>query len=99
MTTNPLSRTFQTTEGILVIVTDAVVGATAAIDPHLLGPKWAAIVIGVQHVALLAQRGLVKVAALQATGVDPIVWIEHELLGEAEAAPVVEPAPAPTPHA
>jgi uncharacterized membrane protein (Fun14 family) len=90
--TTPLAKAYTTTEGILVIVSDAVLGACAALDPHVLPPKIAGIVVGVQHVALLAQRGVIKVNALkQVQGVlsssDPVKSVEDLLLADINAAP------------
>ena len=65
MTTTPLAKAITTTEGIVVILSDVVLGAAASINPHVLSPKIAAIVVGAQHIALLAQRGVIKAKALQ----------------------------------
>lgn len=86
--TTPLGRTFQSTEGILTIVVGTAVGALSGIDPSTLPHGVAAVVTGGLSVALLAQRGLIKVAAIKQLGMDPLSYIEHELLGEAEKAPV-----------
>lgn len=57
---HPLTKAFQTTEGVLVIVMDVVSAVTTVLDPSVLPHKIAAGVIVAQHVALLAQRGYIK---------------------------------------
>lgn len=91
--TSPLARAWKTTEGILVILLDLILVGTAAIDPSTVSPKTAAIVIGAQHVALLAQRGLIKAIALSKVPAvaavldapDPVKVAETELLADAAA--------------
>lgn len=100
--TNPLGKAFTTTEGVAAIVLGTAVSALSAIDPSTLPHSVAAIVAGALSVALLLQRGLIKVAAIKQLGVDPLGYLEKELLGEAEAAPatpdpVVTPAPVVAP--
>lgn len=93
--TNPLGRAVTTAEGVATLVLGAAVSALSAIDPSTLPHSLAAVVAGGLSVALLAQRMVIKVSAIKALGVDPVKYLEHELLGEAEAAPV---APDLTPN-
>jgi uncharacterized membrane protein (Fun14 family) len=88
--TTPLAKAWTTTEGILVIVSDAVLGAGAAIDPHALSPKVAGIVVGVQHIALLAQRAVIKANALKQvqsvlTARNPVKAVEDTILADINA--------------
>lgn len=91
---NPLGRAFTTTEGVATLVLGTAVSALSAIDPSTLPHKYAAVVASGLSVALLAQRAVIKVTAIKELGIDPIQYLEHELLGEAKAAPV-EPVVAP----
>lgn len=86
--TNPLGRAFTTTEGVATLVLGTAVSALSAIDPSTLPHSVAGIIAGALSVALLAQRAVIKVAAIKQLGVDPVQYLEHELLGEASAAPV-----------
>jgi hypothetical protein len=61
----PLAKSLRTAEGILVAIVNALVALTAGIDPHTLPRKEAAIILAAQNGALLAQRGLIKIVALQ----------------------------------
>ncbi len=88
MQTTPLAKAITTLEGILVVASDVVMGAVATIDPSTLSPKYAAIAVAVQHVALLISRGVIKAKAVPriytdvTTAKDPLA----ELLTEVEAA-------------
>lgn len=91
MSTTPLARTFKTTEGVATLVVGTAVSALSGVDPSTLPHSVAAVVAGALSLGLLAQRGLIKIAAIKALGVDPIGYIKHELLDEAEAASDVPP--------
>ena len=93
MQTTPLAKAITTTEGILTILINAVLGLAAFVPTHGLNPTVAAVVSGATTVALTAQRGLVKAKALQATPV-----AQELLSGQYVAAPI-EPDPAVAPVA
>lgn len=61
--TTPLAKAIRTLEGKLVVAADVVVAAVAVIDPHVLPAKFAGVLVVAQHIALLAQRGLIKASA------------------------------------
>lgn len=66
-TTQPLAKAITTLEGQLSVLLTVVLGAAGSPALHALNPKVAAIAIAVNNLALLAQRGLLKAKALQAT--------------------------------
>ena len=98
--TSPLAKAITTLEGQLVIASDVVIGAGAAIDPHVLPPKIAAIVVAAQHIALLVQRGVIK--AQHSPAVTALVDSQNvsQALSEVDrlaSAPAVSGAPPTTP--
>lgn len=91
--TTPLAKAITTLEGILVVVSDVVLGACAAIAPGTLSPKYAAIVIGVQHIALLVSRTVIKAKALSPVAAvvaakDPLAALLTEVESAAGGKPV-----------
>lgn len=62
-TTTPLAKSIRTLEGQLVTISNVAAVALSAVDPTTLPHKWAAAVVAVQNIALLAQRGFIKVKA------------------------------------
>ncbi len=62
-TTAALVKAIRTLEGQLVVASDVVLAAVSAIDPSALAAKWAALAVTVQLVALIVQRGLIKIKA------------------------------------
>ena len=92
--TTPLAKAITTLEGQLITASSVLIAAFAALDPRVLSPKYAATLVTAQHVALLAQRGLVKIkASKQVNEVidapDPVKEVEAEV----ESALTTAPAP------
>jgi hypothetical protein len=61
--TTPLAKAIRTLEGKLVVAADVAVATVAAVDPSVLPAKFAGALVAAQHIALLAQRGVIKAAA------------------------------------
>lgn len=85
MTTTPLGKAVTTTEGVATIVLGACVATFSALNHSALPPKYASIVDGGLTVALMLQRGVLKLGAIKQLGVDPVGYLEGELVKEAEA--------------
>lgn len=61
----PLAKAIRTSEGVIVWVSNIVLGVGALLDPSKLPPKEAAIVAGALSAAHIASRTVLKATALQ----------------------------------
>lgn len=100
--TSPLAKAIHTLEGKLIVASEAVMAIVAFFDPSKLPPKTAAIVIGASNIALLVQRGVIKVQAMKwlnniVDSPDPVKTAEEELFGEVNAP--ISPTDPPPPGA
>lgn len=102
-TTTPLAKAITTLEGQLSVAATVAIGVAGSPVLHALNPKVAAVAIVVNNVALLVQRGVIKVKASKfvndvANSKSPL----KTLISDVEAAsggPVTEEPAAPAPAA
>lgn len=81
--TSPLNKAITTLEGRANLGITALLAVAAEPSIHALNPKVAAICISVTQLGLLAQRGLIKIKALQSTAVVQTILDSPDPLGTA----------------
>lgn len=95
--TQPLAKAITTLEGQLVVALNVVIGVASVPAIHALNPKVGAIVLGVQNVAFIAQRALIKVKALNVPGLidqgDNVGEILAAIEGETAGDPEISASP------
>lgn len=93
-TTTPLTKSIRTLEGQLVTASNVAAVALSAVDPSALPHKYAGAVVVIQNIALILQRGLIKVKSLN--GVLPVATeVTHDLEDVLSALESEDPADQP----